>query len=125
MLYCRLYLFENFVNIEKFFGLLNKETGTKNTLAANVKALWFFLVSLKLKKIPALIRILFGYLTKMGSTYINYVLIWNFLSKDFQDLECLNNCNAYHAGPGGKISSAYIYNQDFKSGHPWTRNSPQ
>jgi hypothetical protein len=118
-------LLENYVNIKKFFRLLNGETGAKDTFSARVKALWFFLVSLRFKKTPALMRILCGYLTKMGRTYINYVLIWNFLSKDYQDLECIDNCNAFNAGPEGKFISSCIYNQDFKNGHTWTKYSPR
>ena len=114
-------LLEKYVDMGKFVRLLNEEAGMRDTRASRLKMLGFFLVSLKLKRVAALFRILFGYLTKMGRTYINYVLIENFLSKDYQDLACLDNCNAYYVGPGGKLSSACVYNQGFKSGHPWTR----
>ena len=116
-------LLENYVNIKKFYRLLSREPYTKNTFIAGFKAILFFLVSLNIKKIPALLRILFCYLTKLGGAYINYVLIESFLTRDFQDLECLNNCGSYHAGPGGNICSSCIYNQDYKNSHPWTRYS--
>ena len=118
-------LLEKYLNIKKFSYLLNGadvgEGGVKNTAAAKFKALWYFLVSLDYRKTPALLWILFCYLSKAGSTYINYVLIENFLSKEYQDMECLDNCNAYYLGPNGEVSSACVYNQDFKSGRPWTK----
>jgi len=116
----RIELLENYVNIKKMYKLLNKK---KSTFCASLKAFFIFMSALNYKKLPALLRILFCYLTKLGNTYINYVLIQNFLVKDFQDFECLNNCNAYHIGSKGEICSVCIYNQDFKSGHPWTRYS--
>jgi uncharacterized radical SAM superfamily Fe-S cluster-containing enzyme len=114
-------LFENYIDMKKFYRLLYGVKNRNTSFFTVLKALFIFLSSLNYKKTFSLLWILFCYLTKLGRTYINYVLIESFLTKDFQDFDCLNNCNAYHAGKDGQLCSACIYNQDFKSGHSWTR----
>ena len=114
-------LLDNYINIDKFYRLLNKEKSHSMVLKTKLKGVMILFSCIKIKKVATLFRIIFSYLTGKGSCFINYVLIESFMTKYYQDIQRFNSCVTHHVIDENVSISACKFNQHIKTTHEFTR----
>ncbi len=116
-------LLDDYIDMKKFYSLLAQEKKATLFYPDACKAILYFIRSIKKGKTGMMLKILFSYLTRRGSSFIQYVMIESFSSKDYQDIQRFRSCITHHVTGANLSCSACIYNQDFESGHPLTRRT--
>ena len=113
---------ENILHIDKLYILSSKSRAKPSFFLSKLLFFSYLLRSLRFTKIPRLLRMLFGFITKRGSHSLIIVSIEQFMGEYYQDKQRLAYCTTKHISPDGELVSGCIFNHwDDKRG-PVIRN---
>jgi 7,8-dihydro-6-hydroxymethylpterin dimethyltransferase len=114
----RLRPLDRFVNIPRLYRLMRRASGRFNRVWGFVLLSLYLALCIRPSKLPLVLRMLLGMLTKRGSHSIMVVSVEQFLGRIYQDQERLDRCTTCNVRPDGSKVSTCIFE------HPDPRRSP-
>lgn len=117
----RLEPLDNYLNMDRLYSLMNRSRGRMNMLRGFITFNLYFTLSVRLKKIIPLYRMIFGMITRRGRDSVIIVAVEQFMGEVYQDQQRTDHCTNCVVMRNGSMVSACVYQHPDPRRHQYTR----